>query len=388
MLETIDLSASLTKDEYIHELIPHQVAIHALGYQVYVQQRPVIMVFEGWDAGGKGGTIKRVTEKLDPRGYVVFPISAPKGEDKTHHYLYRFWRRLPEKGQIAIFDRSWYGRVMVERIEGFCSEEEWKRAYREINRFERQLVDFGTILFKFWIHISREEQLRRFEDRKDTPYKAWKLTDEDWRNREKWEMYEQAVNEMLRKTSTITAPWTIVEGNCKWYSRIKVLKTLVDGLSRELNFDPYADIPSMEPKKRKKKKKKGKASEAKIDDAPDKVATVLPMIDSFEYGNIVVDGKKYEQDVMISPDGTLNTWNPKEEHVWHLKDLKEIRRAKPEVLILGIGTVAMVKVPPKIEKKFMVEGIEVQIYKTAKACEMYTKVRGHKKVAAILHIFD
>ncbi|MCK4450622.1 MAG: hypothetical protein KAX26_08525, partial [Anaerolineae bacterium] len=176
MLETMDLSKSLTKEEYVRDLIRYQVAVHALGYQVYVQQRPVIIVYEGDDAGGKGGNIKRVTEKLDPRGYVVHPIAAPKGEDKTHHYLWRFWRRLPEKGQIAIFDRSWYGRVMVERIEGFCTEEEWKRAYREINHFERQLADFGTILFKFYIHISKDEQLRRFEAREQTAYKAWKLT--------------------------------------------------------------------------------------------------------------------------------------------------------------------------------------------------------------------
>ena len=154
-----------------------QIQLRELGYQVYLQKRPVIIVFEGWDAAGKGGAIKRITEKLDPRGYVVYPISAPQGEDKTRHYLYRFWRRLPERGQIAIFDRSWYGRVLVERVEGFASEEEWKRAYKEINSFERQLREFGAILAKFWIHISREEQLRRFEERKAIGYKAWKLTD-------------------------------------------------------------------------------------------------------------------------------------------------------------------------------------------------------------------
>ena len=165
MLNTVDLSLSLDKDTYHEALIKNQIAIHALGYQVYTQGRPVIMVFEGWDAGGKGGAIKRVTEKLDPRGYVVYSIAAPQGEDASRHYLHRFWRRLPEAGQIAIFDRSWYGRVMVERIEGFCSDGDWKRAYREINQFERQLVDFGVILFKFWIHISKEEQLARFESR-------------------------------------------------------------------------------------------------------------------------------------------------------------------------------------------------------------------------------
>jgi len=221
----------------------------------------VVIVYEGWDAGGKGGNIKRVTEKLDPRGYVVHPIAAPKGEDKTHHYLWRFWRRLPERGQIAIFDRSWYGRVMVERIEGFCTDDDWMRAYREINQFERQLVDFGTILLKYWVHISKEEQLRRFESRANDPLRQWKLTDEDWRNREKWDVYANAVDEMLMKTSTVTAPWTIVEGDNKPYARIKVLKTLVDKLSSELNHDPFTEgifegDNKQKPKKKKEKNKK------------------------------------------------------------------------------------------------------------------------------------
>jgi polyphosphate kinase 2 (PPK2 family) len=258
MLSTIDLSLSLEKDTYQESLIQNQVALFSLGYQVYVQQRPVIMVFEGWDAGGKGGAIKRVTEKLDPRGYVVYSIAAPEGEDASRHYLYRFWRRLPESGQIAIFDRSWYGRVMVERIEGFCTEEDWKRAYREINQFERQLVDFGTILFKFWIHISKEEQLSRFESRADDPLRKWKLTEEDWRNREKWDLYAQAVDEMLLKTSTITAPWTIVEGDDKYYARVKVLQTIVDKLSDELNYDPFAEEDLLLTGKSKAKKEKNK----------------------------------------------------------------------------------------------------------------------------------
>jgi polyphosphate kinase 2 (PPK2 family) len=256
VLNTVDLSKTLERKQYRESLIKYQVALHAMGFQVYKQQRPVILVYEGWDAGGKGGNIKRVTERLDPRGYVVHAIAAPQGDDASRHYLYRFWRRLPEAGQIAIFDRSWYGRVMVERIEGFCTEEEWKRAYREINHFERQLVDFGTILFKFWIHISKEEQLRRFESRSHDKLRRWKLTEEDWRNREKWDVYFEAVNEMLVKTSTATAPWTIVEGDNKWYARVKVLKTLVDVLSKELNYDPFVN---QKPTKRKKKKKKGKA---------------------------------------------------------------------------------------------------------------------------------
>jgi polyphosphate kinase 2 (PPK2 family) len=173
--------------------------------------------------------------------------------------MWRFWRRLPETGQIAIFDRSWFGRVMVERIEGFCKETEWKRAYREINQFERQLVDFGTILFKFWIHIGKDEQLQRFESRAGDRLRNWKLTDEDWRNREKWDVYEEAVNDMLLKTSTISAPWTVVEGNSKPYARIKVLQTIVDKLSQELDYDPFKEPAARDGKKKDKKdKKKGK----------------------------------------------------------------------------------------------------------------------------------
>ncbi len=258
MLGTIDLDKSLTKDEYVRDLIRYQLQLRALAYQLYVQKRPLVIVYEGWDAGGKGGNIKRITEKMDPRGYEVYPIAAPQGEDKTHHYLYRFWRRLkpPDEKQILIFDRSWYGRVMVERLEGFCTEEEWKRAYREINEFERQLVDFGTILAKFWIHISKEEQLHRFQSRQETPYKAWKLTDEDWRNRKKWDLYQEAINDMLLKTSTLTAPWTIVEGNCKWYARVKALRTLVDLLTQELDYIPPDVVTKATALDDKAKKKK------------------------------------------------------------------------------------------------------------------------------------
>lgn len=272
MLNTIDLTKTLSKEEYVHDLIRYQLQMRALAYQLYVQKRPLVIVYEGWDAGGKGGNIKRITEKLDPRGYEVYAIAAPKGEDKTHHYLWRFWRRLkpPDEKQVLIFDRSWYGRVMVERLEGFCTEEEWKRAYREINAFERQLVDFGTILAKFWIHISKEEQLHRFQDRQEIPYKAWKLTDEDWRNREKWDLYEEAINDMLLKTSTLTAPWTVVEGNCKWHARVKALRTLVDLLSEELDHippDPMAKpveeaVPDKKTKS-KNEKEKGKKGKGK-----------------------------------------------------------------------------------------------------------------------------
>ncbi len=252
MLETIDLTKSLTREEYLRDMIRYQLQLRELAYQLYLHKRSLIVVYEGWDAAGKGGNIKRVTERLDPRGYVVYSIAAPAGEDRTHQYMWRFWRRLvpPDEKQVIIFDRSWYGRVMVERIEGFCQEDEWKRAYREINEFERQLVDFGSILVKFWIHISKDEQLRRFQERQATPYKAWKLTDEDWRNRSKWEQYEQAVEDMLLKTSTLTAPWTIVEGNDKWYARVKTLRTLVEVVSQELGYQPTEIVPKGKKKKR------------------------------------------------------------------------------------------------------------------------------------------
>lgn len=258
MLDTLDLSKNLTRQEYVSDLVRYQLQLRELTYLLYVQKRTMVVVYEGWDAAGKGGNIKRVTERLDPRGYEVFSIAAPQGEDATHHYLWRFWRRLkpPDEKQVLIFDRSWYGRVMVERVEGFCREQEWKRAYREVNEFERQLADFGMILAKFWIHISPEEQLRRFEERQEIAYKQWKLTDEDWRNRSKRDAYEEAVNDMLLRTSTATAPWTIVEGNDKWYARIKTLTTLVELLSRELNHQPS------EPPVKGAKSKKGESNVA------------------------------------------------------------------------------------------------------------------------------
>jgi len=234
MLETIDLSQSLSRKDYGKRLKPLQNKLHLLAFQVYQQQRPVVIVFEGWDAGGKGGAIKRLTERIDPRGYVVHPIAAPAGDDKDRHYLYRFWRRLPETGEIAIFDRSWYGRVLVERVEGFCPPEAWLRAYEEINQFERELLDFGAVLFKFWLHVSSEEQLRRFEERGATAHKAHKLTADDWRNREKRGLYEAAVEDMLRLTSLPAAPWTVVPANSKRFARIHVLETVVAGLGAAL----------------------------------------------------------------------------------------------------------------------------------------------------------
>jgi polyphosphate kinase 2 (PPK2 family) len=244
MLETLHLNRQLSREDYNRKLLLQQLQLRELTYQLYCRKRSLVVVYEGWDAAGKGGNIRRVTEKLDPRGYEVLSIAAPAGDDKTHHYLWRFWRRLkpPQEKQVLIFDRSWYGRVLVERVEKFAKEPEWKRAYREINEFERQLTESGMIVVKFWIHISKEEQLKRFDQREKTPYKRWKLTDEDWRNRQKWDAYSNAVEEMLLKTSTNVAPWTVVEGNFKWYARVKCLSTIVKTLSRELKFKPSSSL--------------------------------------------------------------------------------------------------------------------------------------------------
>ncbi|MBI1388938.1 MAG: polyphosphate:AMP phosphotransferase [bacterium] len=234
ILDRIDTAKTISREEYSDELDQYQMRLRQLEFACYAQRLPVILVYEGWDAAGKGGNIKRLTQKLDPRGYEVIPIAAPKGSEATHHYLWRFWRQIPKAGHFAIFDRSWYGRVMVERIEGFCREDEWKRAFYEINEFERCLADFGTVIIKFWLHISKEEQLRRFEEREANPHKRYKLTEEDWRNREKWDDYRVAVSEMIERTNTNYAPWVIVEGDCKLHARIKTLKTLVETLEARL----------------------------------------------------------------------------------------------------------------------------------------------------------
>ncbi len=215
--------------------------LNILHNYLYKKQIPLLVLYEGWDAGGKGGNIRRLTEKLDPRGCRVIPTAAPDFVEKNHQYLWRFWRDLPKSGHIAIFDRTWYGRVMVERIEGFCREDEWKRAYREINEFEESLRQWGAIIVKFWIQIDKEEQLKRFNARQENPAKWWKITDEDWRNREKWPQYEEAVNDMLRETSTEYAPWTIIEGNDKKFARIKAMQTVVDTIEEQLVTDYGSD---------------------------------------------------------------------------------------------------------------------------------------------------
>lgn len=220
--------------DYKKELRKLQKRLGELHSILYRERVPVILVYEGWDAAGKGGNIKRVTGALDPRGYEVIPIAAPTPPELHHHYLWRFWNQLPKTGHIAIFDRSWYGRVMVERIEGFCTENDWRRAYTEMNEFEKSLYDWGAVILKFWVHIDQDEQLARFRMRQELPEKQWKITEEDWRNREKWPQYEEAVDDMLRYTSTDFAPWNVIESNDKKYARIKVLRLLVKALEERL----------------------------------------------------------------------------------------------------------------------------------------------------------
>jgi polyphosphate:AMP phosphotransferase len=238
-LAEIDLSGKeLNDDDYKAQLKALQLKLGQLHNRLYRQRIPVIITYEGWDAAGKGGNIKRITGALDPRGFEVHPIASPEPHEKARHYLWRFWTRLPKDGHIAIFDRTWYGRVMVERLEGFCSENDWKRAYNEINEFEKELSDWGAVIIKFWVQIDKDTQLARFTDRQNNPEKQWKITDEDWRNREKWDAYEGAVNEMLQKTSTTYAPWHILESVDKKYARIKALQIVIDEIEAALKNTP------------------------------------------------------------------------------------------------------------------------------------------------------
>jgi polyphosphate kinase 2 (PPK2 family) len=220
--------------EYRQRLKDAQASLGKLHSAMYLKRVPAAILFEGWDAGGKGGAIKRLAAPLDPRGYKVAPSSAPNDIESAHHYLWRYWNDIPKAGHLTVFDRSWYGRVMVERIEGYCSQDEWRRAFREINDFEAQLVDSGIVLVKFWLHIDQDEQLRRFERRMSIPEKQWKITDEDWRNRAKWDQYLEAVDEMLFRTSTTYAPWTIVEAVNKQFARVKVVETVQHKLEERL----------------------------------------------------------------------------------------------------------------------------------------------------------
>ena len=234
VLSGVDLAKTMDRETYKKEMDRLKKRLEFLHSEIYRLRIPVVLCFEGWDAAGKGGAIRRLTSHLDPRGYKVVPTASPNDLEKAHHYLWRFWNQMPKAGHIAIFDRTWYGRVMVERIEGFCTGEEWRRAYGEINEMEAHMANFGAVILKFWIHIDKEEQLKRFNERQENPEKQWKITDEDWRNREKWDAYETAVDEMLVRTSTTYAPWIVVEGNSKYYARVKILSAVADALETRI----------------------------------------------------------------------------------------------------------------------------------------------------------
>jgi polyphosphate:AMP phosphotransferase len=234
ILSSLDMAKTVSPEKAAARLQEEQGRLNLLQRQARSKGVSTILLFEGWDAAGKGGAVRRVTAALDARDYRIIPVAAPTDEERAQHYLWRFWRHIGRAGLVTIFDRSWYGRVLVERVEGFATEKEWARAYAEINQFENQLARHGIVLVKYWLHVTADEQLRRFTERQSTPYKRWKLTDEDWRNRDRWDAYERAVNDVIARTSTREAPWTLVEANDKNLARIKVLKTACDRLERAL----------------------------------------------------------------------------------------------------------------------------------------------------------
>ncbi len=245
VLDAVDLSLALTEKEYSKRLLSLQTELHDLSRQMHKAKRNAVLLFEGWDAGGKGSAIRRLTQAIDARLYRVIPVAAPTDEEKGHHYLWRFWRHVPRTGYITIYDRSWYGRVLVERVEGFAGREEWLRSYQEINEFEDQLVDHGVVLCKFWLHISKDEQLRRFKERENEPRKQHKITEEDWRNREKWDDYKLAVNDMVAHTSLDQTSWTLVSGNDKLNARIQILETVRGALRKALVLPPSQESDSV-----------------------------------------------------------------------------------------------------------------------------------------------
>ena len=230
ILDQLDFSKSISKKEYRKELALGQARLAKVHAEALQRKIPIILVFEGPDAAGKGGSIRQITETLDARYYKLYPFAAPTDIENAHHYLWRFWSCVPRAGRMSIFDRSWYGRVLVERVEGFAGDDEWRRAFAEINDFEDQLIESGIVLLKFWMQISKDEQLARFKAREETPHKRWKLQDEDWRNRERWDEYEVATHEMIQQTSVKDSPWILVENEDKHYGRIKVLNAVCDAL--------------------------------------------------------------------------------------------------------------------------------------------------------------
>jgi len=231
-LDNLDQNVPITKESYAKDLKKFQLGLLNLQLRIKESKRSVIIVIEGPDAAGKGGAIKRTLERLDPRLVRVYSTQKPTPEEYRHHYLWRFWNKLPPYGEIAVFDRSWYGRVLVERVEGFATEAEWKRAYAEINEMERTLTDDGAILIKLFLQVSKTEQLKRFKERQADPYKHWKINEEDWRNRRKWKQHNAAAEEMFRRTSTKNAPWTVIAGDYKWHARVEFAKTVYGRISR------------------------------------------------------------------------------------------------------------------------------------------------------------
>jgi polyphosphate kinase 2 (PPK2 family) len=284
-LGKLDMSEHFAeRDDYEATLADMQLAMLRVQQAYFHEGRRAIVVFEGWDAAGKGGTIRRITEHLDPRGCKVWPIAAPRPDEQGRHYLYRFWTRLPERGTIAVFDRSWYGRVLVERVEGLAAEPDWRRAYQEINEFERMLTDDGVRIVKLFLHITEDEQLKRFIERLKNPYKRWKITTEDLRNRAHWSVYVDAIHDMFDRTSTANAPWHALAANYKWKVRVKALETVVKALGEGVSLAPPPVDPRVQEeaaaalgvsveiiingkkggkgKKAKKRKKKNKDNEA------------------------------------------------------------------------------------------------------------------------------
>lgn len=260
LLSELDLKKSLRKDIYEDRLAHWQGKLSELARDPRLKGRSVVCAFEGADAAGKGGAIRRISAALDARQFQIVPVAAPTEEERAQPYLWRFWRHIPRHGRFAIFDRTWYGRVLVERVEGFCAEADWLRAYSEINDFEHELDEAGTIVIKFWLQISQEEQLARFQEREKIAFKRFKITEEDWRNRDKWDAYQAAICDMVDRTSTGTAPWTLVEANDKNHARVKVLRTICERIERELDgtMDKSAKsaAASEKPGKQRKSKKK------------------------------------------------------------------------------------------------------------------------------------
>jgi len=235
VFDKLDQTISVSRRQYKKRIRKAHAWLGELGRKAFDQGVSTVLVFEGPDASGKGGAIRRTVWSLDARASRVHQFAAPTDEERAHHYLWRFWRKLPRAGNVTVFDRSWYGRVLVERAEGFATVDEWRRAYNEINDFEHQIVDHGILLLKFWLHIDKDEQLTRFEEREKSPYKHWKLTEEDWRNREQWDAYELYGQDVVQYTSTKKAPWILVEGNDKLHSRLKVIDTVIDHLGERVN---------------------------------------------------------------------------------------------------------------------------------------------------------